>query len=101
MTLYYTPPGYSSIQLLADYITDETKNDPLSMAKAIIFLPNRRSCRFLQAALLEKTPSAAAILLPRILPISDVKIDTPIPGLLPNFLATHPWNCLLYTSRCV
>lgn len=99
MTLYYTPPGYSSIQLLADYIAQETKNAPLSMAKAVIFLPNRRSCRFLQAALLEKTPSAAAILLPRILSIPDLNIDTPIQGLLPNFLATHPWKPALSKTR--
>lgn len=95
MTLYYTPPGYSSIQLVADYIADATKHDPLSMAKAIIFLPNRRSSRALQAALLEKTHGSNAILLPRIQPIHDLHVDSPIPGLLPSFLSRYPWKPVL------
>ncbi|MBL8686016.1 MAG: double-strand break repair protein AddB [Alphaproteobacteria bacterium] len=90
MGIYYTPAGYSTIDLLADYILAETAKNPLAMSKGIVFLPNRRSCRLLQTSLLEKSQHNTAILLPHIQPIGDIQPNTPIPGLLPKFLTKHP-----------
>ncbi len=66
-------PGVSFADAVAGRVLAEA-TDPLTLARATILLPTRRSCRALQEAFLRRS-EGRPLLLPRLLPLGDLDSD--------------------------
>ncbi|MBN8520409.1 MAG: double-strand break repair protein AddB [Alphaproteobacteria bacterium] len=74
-SLFYIPAGLSFADSLAQTLLQETKSDPLALARYMLWLPTRRACRTVREAFLRQS-NGVPLLLPRLSPIGDIDEDT-------------------------
>lgn len=72
--IYNIPAHQSFVDVLAKGVIDRFGDDPISLSKVLILLPNRRAVRSLREAFLRLTEGKATIL-PNMQPLGDVDED--------------------------
>ena len=72
--LFTIAAGAAFLDRLASGILARSHDDPLSLARITVLLPNRRACRSLREAFL-RVGGGEAMLLPRIEPLGDLDAD--------------------------
>lgn len=80
--LYAIPLGVPFLPSLVEGLIAETASDPLSLARYLVVVPNRRGCLALQEAFLAATPEGCRIL-PRIMALADIEEGADLPGYIP------------------
>ncbi len=71
------PPHQPFLETLAGMLLEKHSNNPLELARTLILLPSRRSCRSLREAFL-RVSAGKPLLLPRIMPIGEVDSEADI-----------------------
>lgn len=74
---YALPPHQPFLETLAGMLLQQHTEDPLELARTLILLPSRRSCRSLREAFL-RVSAGKPLLLPRIMPIGEVDAEADI-----------------------
>lgn len=75
MQTRFIPPEKPFLQTLAHWVLQTYGQNPASLTKLLILLPNRRSCRALRETFLECT-GGTPLLLPRMQPLGEMDDDT-------------------------
>lgn len=65
------PPGLPFLDTLSGMLLEKYAGEPLTLARTLVLLPSRRSCRSLREAFL-RVSAGKPLLLPRIMPIGEV-----------------------------
>ncbi|MDX2074522.1 MAG: double-strand break repair protein AddB [Alphaproteobacteria bacterium] len=68
---YNLPPHLPFLDALAGMLLAKHRGDPLELARTLVLLPSRRSCRSLREAFLRES-MGTPLLLPRIMPIGEI-----------------------------
>ena len=84
--VYTLAPHEAFVDSVARGVYALTGRDPLQLARAQIFLPNRRSTRAMGEALIRQS-EARATLLPRLTPFGDIDEDEALGSFLDDFAA--------------
>ena len=71
------PPHQPFLETLAAMLLEKHSENPLDLARTLILLPSRRSCRSLREAFL-RVSAGKPLLLPRIMPIGEVDAEADI-----------------------
>lgn len=72
--VYTIAPVFSFADTLATELLNQHKENPSELARTVIFLPTRRSCKSLQEAFLRQS-NGVALMLPRLIPFSSIEGD--------------------------
>lgn len=72
--VYNVPSNFSFIDELSKQILIETEKDPLLLTKYTIFLPTRRSCKYLQDSFI-KNSKKNAMFLPKLISLGDIDLN--------------------------
>lgn len=72
--VYTIPPHVAFVDALAKGLIEQTRDDPMRLARATVLLPNRRAVRALTDAFV-RLSDQGGLLLPRMSPIGDVDED--------------------------
>lgn len=84
--VYTLAPHEAFVDAVARGVYAQTGRDPLALAKAQIFLPNRRSTRAMSEAFIRQS-EARATLLPRLTPFGDIDEDEALGSFIDDFAA--------------
>lgn len=82
--VYTIAPHEAFVDSVARGIFAMTERDPLRLAKAQVFLPNRRSARAMGEAFIRES-EARATLLPRLTPFGDIDEDEALGSFIDDF----------------
>lgn len=85
--VYTLAPHEAFVDSVARGVYALTERDPLALAKAQIFLPNRRSTRAMSEAFIRQS-EARATLLPRMTPLGDIDEDEALGSFLDDLANT-------------
>ncbi len=72
--VFTIPPHVAFVDALAKGLLDQTRGDPMRLARATVLLPNRRAVRSLTEAFV-RLSDEKGLLLPRMTPVGDVDED--------------------------
>ncbi|HEY4548155.1 MAG TPA: double-strand break repair protein AddB [Pedomonas sp.] len=84
--VYTLAPHEAFVDSVARGVYALTERDPIGLARAQIFLPNRRSTRAMSEAFIRQS-EARATLLPRLTPFGDIDEDEALGSFLDDFAA--------------